>query len=121
MNPIVLYDGVCGLCNRLVRFILNRDRRDHFRFAALQAGFARATLKRHGLNPDALDTFYVVFNYGEPAERVLARDEGVAAVLESLGGVWAFQLAMKWAWLPMAMASSQAIMPTHTITKVTSM
>ena len=34
---------------------------------------------------------------------------------------WAFQLAMKWAWLPKSMATSQAIMPSQTIAKVTSM
>jgi len=87
-HSIVLYDGVCGLCNRLVQFILKRDRRDHFRFAALQSSFARAILARHRLNPDALDTFYIAFNYGETTEYVLSRDEGVAAVLDQLGGVW---------------------------------
>ena len=87
-HPIILYDGICGLCNRLVKFILKRDRKDHFRFAALQSTFARAILERQELNPDALDTFHVVFDYGAPTERVLARDEGVAAVLEELGGAW---------------------------------
>ena len=87
-HPIVLYDGVCGLCNRLVRFILKRDRKDRFRFAALQRTFARAILERHGLDPEALDTFHIVFDYGASTELVLARDEGVAAVLDELGGVW---------------------------------
>ena len=88
MSPVILYDGVCGLCNRLVQFVLKRDRKDHFRFAALQSTFARAILERHGLNPDALDTFHVVFDYGASTERVLARDEGLVAVLEGLGGAW---------------------------------
>jgi len=90
MNPIVLYDGVCGLCNRLVQFILRRDHGERFRFAALQSNFARIILERHGLNPDALDTFHVVFDHGAPAERVLARDEGIVVVLEELGGMWRF-------------------------------
>ena len=68
--------------------ILKQDRPDRFRFAALQSNFARAILQRHGLNPDALDTFYLVSDYGESTERVLARDEGGTAVLEELGGVW---------------------------------
>jgi hypothetical protein len=46
-GPIVLYDGVCGLCNRYVRFVLERDRRRQFRFASLQGhsapGRSRAT------------------------------------------------------------------------------
>ena len=36
-HPILLYDGVCGLCNRLVQFILRRDRTAIFRFASLQS------------------------------------------------------------------------------------
>ena len=41
-NPIVLYDGVCGLCNRLVRFIIRRDSNAIFRFASLQGAFGAA-------------------------------------------------------------------------------
>ena len=35
--PLILYDGVCGLCNRLNRFVLERDPAGRFRFAALQS------------------------------------------------------------------------------------
>src|ERR1700690_35488 len=89
-HPILLYDGVCGLCNRFVRFILKHDCKDRFRFAALQSDFARAILARHGLNPDALDTVYLVFDYGQPGERLLARNEAATAVLRELGGFWRF-------------------------------
>ena len=96
-NPILLYDGVCGLCNRFVRFILKHDHKDRFRFAALQSNFARAILERHGLNPDVLDTVYLVFDYGLPSERLLSRNEAATAVLERirrllaiLGGIAGF-------------------------------
>jgi len=55
-NPIVLYDGVCGLCNRLVQFILNRDTSDRFRFASLQSDFAQQLMTKHGVDPHDLDT-----------------------------------------------------------------
>jgi predicted DCC family thiol-disulfide oxidoreductase YuxK len=87
-NPIILYDGVCGLCNRFVRFVLKRDRKDRFRFAALQSNFAREILQRHGLNPDSVDTVYLVLNCSQPAERLLSRNDASTAVLEGLGGVW---------------------------------
>jgi len=87
-HPIILYDGVCGLCDRLVQFVLKRDRDDRFQFAALQSAFARAILQRHGLNPDLLDTFHLVFDYGESSERVLARSDAVSAALDQLGGSW---------------------------------
>ena len=59
-NPVLLYDGVCGLCNRLVRFVLKRDRRAHFRFASLQSDYAARILKSHGLDPHDLNTLYVL-------------------------------------------------------------
>ena len=87
-NPIVLYDGVCGLCNRLVQFLLKRDSHDRFRFASLQSPFGQEILKRHGRDPLDLDTFYVVLDYGGAAERLLARSDGIVQALTTLGGIW---------------------------------
>jgi predicted DCC family thiol-disulfide oxidoreductase YuxK len=87
-NPILLYDGVCGLCNRLVQFVLKRDHRDRFRFASLQSEFARRILARHGANPGDLDTFYLVLDYGQPADRLASRSDAVIGVLQVLGGIW---------------------------------
>ena len=87
-NPIILYDGVCGLCNRLVQFVLKRDSRDRFRFASLQSPFADRILQRFGANPQDLDTVYVVVNYGQPDERLAARSDAVILILRELGGFW---------------------------------
>jgi len=87
-NPIVLYDGVCGLCNRLVQFLLKHDRRDCFRFASLQSEFASVLLKRHSLDPHDFDTVYVVKDFGQPNESLLARSDAILYMLDQLGGVW---------------------------------
>jgi predicted DCC family thiol-disulfide oxidoreductase YuxK len=87
-NPIVLYDGVCGLCNRLNQFLLRRDRHDRFRFASLQSRFAADLLKRHGADAHDLDTVYVVIDYGQPGERLLARSDAILHVLSQLDGIW---------------------------------
>jgi predicted DCC family thiol-disulfide oxidoreductase YuxK len=87
-NPVILYDGVCGLCNRLVQFVLKRDQRDQFRFAALQSDMANTTLQRHNRDSHDLDTFYVVVNYGQPTERLLERSDAILFLLNRLGGVW---------------------------------
>ncbi|MDQ2937645.1 MAG: DCC1-like thiol-disulfide oxidoreductase family protein [Acidobacteriota bacterium] len=89
--PIVLYDGVCGLCNRLNQFLLKRDTHDRFRFASLQSKFAEDLLKRHGFDPRDLDTVYVALNYDQPDERLLARSDAILHLLTQLDGVW------KWA------------------------
>jgi len=87
-NSIVLYDGVCGLCNHLVQFILKRDQHNRFLFASLQSEFATTLLKRHGADARDLDTFYVVIDHGKPSERVLMRSDAILHVVKTLGGVW---------------------------------
>jgi predicted DCC family thiol-disulfide oxidoreductase YuxK len=88
MHPIILYDGVCGLCNRLVQFILKHDHDGRLRFASLQSDFSARVLSRHGINNTDLDTFHVVLNYEQPDERVLSRSDAVLQVGRELGGRW---------------------------------
>jgi predicted DCC family thiol-disulfide oxidoreductase YuxK len=87
-NPIVLYDGVCGLCNRAVQFLLKRDRHDRFLFASLQSEFAAQLLKRHGIGNKDLDTIYVVLNQGEASEALLAKSDAFLLLTKEIGGVW---------------------------------
>ncbi len=88
INPIVLYDGVCGLCNRAVQFLLRRDRHDRFRFASLQSDFAARLLERHGIDHTKLDTVYAVVHQGESNETVLAKSDAFLLFARVLGGVW---------------------------------
>jgi predicted DCC family thiol-disulfide oxidoreductase YuxK len=87
---LVLYDGVCGLCNGLNQFLLKRDPNDHFRFASLQSEFAASLLKRYHINAVDLDTVYVVADYGGPGPRLLARSDAILHVLGRLGAAWSF-------------------------------
>jgi predicted DCC family thiol-disulfide oxidoreductase YuxK len=87
-NPIILYDGVCGLCNRLNQFLLKRDARDRFRFASLQSEFAKNLLQRHGADAEDLDTVYVVRDYEAVNENLLARSDAILCLLQELGGIW---------------------------------
>jgi len=87
-HPILLYDGVCGLCNRLVQFVLRRDPNATFRFAWLQSALAARILARHGADPSDLDTVYVVVNHDLPDEYLLSSSEAVLFVLKQLGGLW---------------------------------
>ena len=87
-NPIVLYDGVCGLCNRLTQFLLKHDRHDRLRYASLQSEFAAVILTRHGKDPSDLDTVYVVQAYQEANEKLLARSDAILSLAQGLGGIW---------------------------------
>lgn len=87
-NPIVLYDGVCGLCNASVQFLLKHDKRGRLRFASLQSDFAETVLRRHGLNSKDLDTLHVVDNFEKSDERVWQRSDAVLRAGRELGGLW---------------------------------
>ena len=97
VHPILLYDGVCGLCNRSVQFILRHDHHGVFRFASLQSGFAQSVLARHGVHSADLNTVYVVVDYNPASfnagkknvgETLLARSDAVLFVMRRLGGIW---------------------------------
>jgi predicted DCC family thiol-disulfide oxidoreductase YuxK len=87
-QQLLLYDGVCGLCDRLVQFVLAHDRAGTFRFAQLQGETGRAIVARAGANPDDLTTFYVVRDYGTPRARTLVKGRAALHVARVLGWPW---------------------------------
>lgn len=59
-EPVVLFDGGCGLCSRTVRFLLRHDARGRMRFAPLGSGAAAAVLRTRGVSPADLPDSVVV-------------------------------------------------------------
>ncbi len=82
--PVVLFDGVCNLCNRTVQFILRHDRQAHFRFAAQQSEAGQQLLARHGLASSGLAESVVILEEG----RVWRNSDAVFYILWRLGGFW---------------------------------
>src|SRR6185503_10450477 len=85
---LVLYDGVCGLCNRLLQFLLAHDRRAVFVFASLQSAIGRSTVERFGGNPDDLSSFVVVANFRTERARMVDRARAALFVAGELGWPW---------------------------------
>ena len=85
---LVLYDGVCGLCNGLVRFLLARDRRERFWFAPLQSELGRQLVAARGGDPTTLSTLWLIEHPGRPHERVWRRGRAGVRALAALGGGW---------------------------------
>jgi predicted DCC family thiol-disulfide oxidoreductase YuxK len=81
-HAVIFYDGVCNLCDWYVNLVLDLDRRDHFRFAALQSDYARRVLGRHGIEVD-LDTVYVL-----EGGRIYDRSDASLRVARGLGFPW---------------------------------
>jgi predicted DCC family thiol-disulfide oxidoreductase YuxK len=59
---IVLFDGVCNLCNQSVQFIIKRDPKNYFRFAALQSDQGQLLLEQYSIPVDVIDTIVLVEN-----------------------------------------------------------
>lgn len=85
---LVLYDGVCGLCSRVVQFLLEHDRRGVFSFAPLQGETGRSMVARWGGNPGDLTSFYVCADYRTPAARVFTRSDAALFVARQVGWPW---------------------------------
>lgn len=89
--PVLLYDGVCGFCNKSVQLILDHDRKGSMRFAALQSDYGRAVVERH---PELQGVDSVVFVEQTPGgERVHVRTDAALKVAAYLGGFWRLFLA----------------------------
>ncbi len=58
-GPIVLFDGLCNLCDGAVQFIIDRDARGRFRFASLQSPFAQELIRRHRID-GAIDSIVLI-------------------------------------------------------------
>jgi predicted DCC family thiol-disulfide oxidoreductase YuxK len=86
-NPVLLFDGDCGLCNRVVRLLLRIDRRGALRFAPLQGPAAQSYLRAHGLPTEDFSTLVLVpdWDHRERPDFRL-RTSGVIGALRAAGG-----------------------------------
>ncbi len=78
---VIYFDGVCGLCNGFVDFILKMDRKHQFTFSPLQSDFAKANL------PQALTQDLKSVVYQKETE-VYVRSDAVIRILKDMGGFW---------------------------------
>lgn len=88
-RPLMLFDGVCGLCNWFVDFILRRDHSGLFQFAPLQGETARQVL---GAEETAnLKTVVVVYRGQE-----YRYSSAIVQILWLLGGIWSIAGTCLW-------------------------
>lgn len=80
---IVLFDGVCNLCNSSVQFILRRDHSQRFVFASLQSPAGQKLLQKFGLPQDQFNSFVLIEN-----DKVYTRSSGALRVLLHLKKGW---------------------------------
>ncbi len=59
-HKIILFDGVCNLCNSSVVFVIKRDKKDVFKFAPLQSDIGEELVKKHGIDTSKTDSIILV-------------------------------------------------------------
>lgn len=82
-SGIIVFDGVCALCNGWIRFLIKHDRERRYRFAAMQTPMGRRLLEDHGLDPNDPLSFLLVDRDGAWTDT-----DAIARVLSGLGGTW---------------------------------
>jgi predicted DCC family thiol-disulfide oxidoreductase YuxK len=85
-KPVLLYDGVCGFCNKTVKFVLKYDRKGTILFSPLQGEYAKHVLQDH---PEVKDIDSLILC---ESDRVSIRSTGALRVASYLGGVFRFAL-----------------------------
>ncbi|MFV0605584.1 MAG: thiol-disulfide oxidoreductase DCC family protein [Niabella sp.] len=80
---IILFDGVCNLCNTSVQFVIKKDKRNLFRFASLQSAAGKKLLSDFSLADNHLKTFVYIKN-----NKVYLRSNAALEVAKTLGRGW---------------------------------
>ncbi len=82
-NDVILFDGVCNLCNDAITFIIKRDRKNHYRFAALQSDIGALYLKKHSINPDEIDSIVLI-----RGEYAYTEASAALRIAQKMSGLW---------------------------------
>ncbi|MEO9474802.1 MAG: thiol-disulfide oxidoreductase DCC family protein [Cyclobacteriaceae bacterium] len=82
-SPVVLFDGVCNLCNFFVNFIIDHDRKNDFLFGSLQSKEAKRILLKYSQNTDQMKTVVYIED-----GVIYTRSTAALSVLKKLGMPW---------------------------------
>lgn len=82
-HGIILFDGVCNLCNGSINFIIDRDKNRYFKFAALQSDAGNRYLKEYNLPDSVFQTIVLVEN-----EKYYTRSTAALRIVRKMDGAW---------------------------------
>lgn len=80
---ILLFDGFCNLCSRLVHFIIKRGKKAKFLFMSLQSESGQSLLKKFGLPTDNFDSVVYI-----KSDKYFLKSSAILHILKELGGIW---------------------------------
>lgn len=85
-KKIILFDGVCNLCDSSIQFIIKRDKNDIFRFVALQSDLGLEIIKHIGVDVSKTDSIILY----EPGKAYYYKSEAALKIAKELGGIYSF-------------------------------
>ena len=88
-SPIVLFDGVCNLCNGAVQFIIKRDKKKKFLFASLQGKTGNELLRKFDLPENIFNSFILL-----EGDKVYTRSTAALKIARKLNGGWKLLYAL---------------------------
>jgi predicted DCC family thiol-disulfide oxidoreductase YuxK len=91
-KKIILFDGVCNLCNGAVQFIIKRDHNDMFRFGALQSESGRKLLAERNIDTEDIDSIILI----EPNVAYYTKSTAALEIGESLKGLRTLSSILLW-------------------------
>lgn len=83
-KKIILFDGVCNLCNASVQFVIKHDKKDVFRFAALQSELGLKIIKHIGIDITNTDSIVLY----EPGKAYYYKSEAALLIIKEFGGIY---------------------------------
>ncbi len=83
-KKIILFDGVCNLCNSAVQFVIKHDKKDAFRFTSLQSEVGQKLAKERGINTAEVDSIILI----EPQIAYYTKSDAAFMIVKSLSGGW---------------------------------
>lgn len=90
-KKIILFDGVCNLCNSAVQFIIERDKKDIFRFVALQSDLGKEICNYVGVNPKITDSIILY----EPGKAYYLKSEAALKIVAEFHSVYTLLVIFK--------------------------
>lgn len=88
MSAIILFDGVCNFCNGSVNFIIERDRKNYFKFAPLQSEIGQKLLDENGIDKIETDSVILIEN-----GKAFTHSTAALKVTQKLDGAWSWLYA----------------------------
>ncbi|PCJ94857.1 MAG: thiol-disulfide oxidoreductase [Flavobacteriaceae bacterium] len=96
-KKIILFDGVCNLCNNSINYVIKKDKKDIFRFAALQSEIGQKLTAERNIDTSKVDSIILI----DPGVSYYTKSDAALKIMNEFGGAW--KLFTVFTWLPVGL------------------